>query len=66
MEVNEAKRLQGLEAENNKLNELLTDKLFEVEVMNDGLNKLVEQASRNKAAAHIALTTEQVHQAGIS
>ena len=39
MEVNEAKRLRGLESENNKLKKLLADKLLEVEAMKDVLSK---------------------------
>ena len=39
MEVNEAKRLRELEAENNKLKKLLDDKLLEVEAMKDVLSK---------------------------
>ena len=39
MEVNEAKRLRELEAENNKLKKLLADKLLEVEAMKDVLSK---------------------------
>lgn len=35
LEINEAKRLRELEAENNKLKRLLTDKLLEVEAMKD-------------------------------
>lgn len=37
LEVNEAKRLRELEAENNKLKRLLADKLLEVEAMKDVL-----------------------------
>jgi len=37
LEVNEAKRLRALEAENNKLKRLLADKLLEVEAMQDVL-----------------------------
>ena len=39
MEVNEAKRLRELEAENNKLKKLLAAKLLEVEAMKDVLSK---------------------------
>ncbi len=39
LEVNEAKRLRELEAENNKLKKLLADKLLEVEAMKDVLSK---------------------------
>ena len=39
MEMNEAKRLQALETENNKLKRLLADKLLEVEAMKDVLAK---------------------------
>lgn len=39
LEVNEAKRLKELEAENNKLKRLLADKLLEVEAMKDVLSK---------------------------
>jgi putative transposase len=39
LEVNEAKRLQELETENNKLKRLLADKLLEVEAMKDVLSK---------------------------
>ena len=39
MEVNDAKRLRDLEAENNKLKRLLADKLLEVEAMKDVLAK---------------------------
>lgn len=39
LEVNEAKRLRKLEAENNKLKRLLADKLLEVEAMKDVLSK---------------------------
>jgi putative transposase len=39
LEVNEAKRLRELEAENNKLKRLLADKLLEVEAMKDVLSK---------------------------
>ncbi len=39
MEVNEAKRLRELEAENNKLKRLLADKLLEVEAMKEVLSK---------------------------
>ena len=39
MEINEAKRLKDLEAENAKLKKLLADKLFEVEAMKDVLSK---------------------------
>jgi putative transposase len=37
MEVNEAKRLRELEAENHKLKRCLADKLLEVEAMKDVL-----------------------------
>jgi putative transposase len=40
LEVNEAKRLRELEAENNKLKKLLADKLFEVDAMMDVLSKM--------------------------
>jgi len=39
LEVNEAKRLRALEAENNKLKRLLAEKLLEVEAMKDVLEK---------------------------
>ena len=39
LEVNEAKRLRELEAENSKLKKLLADKLLEVEAMRDVLSK---------------------------
>ena len=39
LEVNEAKRLRELAAENNKLKKLLADKLLEVEAMKDVLSK---------------------------
>lgn len=39
LEVNEAKRLRELEAENNKLKKLLADILLEVEAMKDVLSK---------------------------
>lgn len=39
LEVNEAKRLRELEAENNKLKRLLAEKLLEVEAMKDVLSK---------------------------
>ena len=39
LEVNEAKRLRELEAENNRLKKLLADKLLEVEAMKDVLSK---------------------------
>ncbi len=39
LEVNEARRLRELEAENNKLKRLLADKLLEVEAMKDVLSK---------------------------
>lgn len=39
LEVNEAKRLRELESENNKLKNLLADKLLEVEAMKDVLAK---------------------------
>lgn len=39
LEVNEAKRLRELETENNKLKNLLADKLLEVEAMKDVLSK---------------------------
>ena len=39
LEVNEAKRLRELEAENGKLKKLLADKLLEVEAMQDVLSK---------------------------
>jgi len=39
LEVNEAKRLRELEAENTKLKQLLADKLPEVEAMRDVLSK---------------------------
>ncbi len=39
MEVNEARRLKALEAENTKLKKLLADKLLEVEAMKDVLSK---------------------------
>ncbi len=37
LEVNEAKRLRELEAENNKLKKMLADKMLEVEAMKDVL-----------------------------
>lgn len=39
LEVNEAKRLRELEAENNKLKKLLAEKLLENEAMKDVLSK---------------------------
>ncbi len=39
LEVNEARRLRELEAENNKLKRLLAEKLLEVEAMKDVLAK---------------------------
>ncbi len=39
LEVNEAKRLRELEAENNKLKRLLAEKLLEVDAMKDVLAK---------------------------
>lgn len=39
LEVNEAKRLRELEAENNKLKKMLADKMLEVEAMKDVLSK---------------------------
>ena len=39
LEVNEAKRLRELEAENNKLKKLLAEKLLEVDAMKDVLSK---------------------------
>ncbi len=39
LEVNEAKRLRELEAENNKLKKMLADKMLEVEAMTDVLSK---------------------------
>ena len=39
LEVNEAKRLKELEAENNKLKKMLADKMLEVEAMKDVLSK---------------------------
>lgn len=39
LEVNEAKRMKDLESENNKLKQLLADKLLEVEAMKDVLSK---------------------------
>jgi putative transposase len=39
LEVNEAKRLKELEAENNKRKRLLADKRLEVEAMKDVLSK---------------------------
>jgi len=39
LEVNEAKRLRELEAENNKLKKLLAEKLLEVEAMKDVVSK---------------------------
>lgn len=39
LEVNEARRLRELEAENTKLKKLLADKLLEVEAMKDVLSK---------------------------
>lgn len=39
LEVNEAKRLEELEAENNRLKKMLADKMLEVEAMKDVLSK---------------------------
>lgn len=39
LEVNEAKRLRQLEAENNKLKRLLAEKLLETEALKDVLSK---------------------------
>lgn len=39
LEVNEAKLLKELEAENNKLKKLLADNMLEVEAMKDVLSK---------------------------
>lgn len=39
MEVNEAKRLRELEAENNKLKKMLAEKLLEAEALKDVLSK---------------------------
>ncbi len=39
LEVNEAKRLRELEAENSKLKKMLADKMLEVEAMKDVLSK---------------------------
>ena len=39
LEVNEAKRLKELEAENNRLKKMLADKMIEVEAMKDVLSK---------------------------
>ena len=39
LEVNEAKRLKNLEAENNKLKRLLAEKLLETEALKDVLSK---------------------------
>lgn len=39
LEVNEAKRLRELEAENNKLKRLLAEKLLETEALKDVLSK---------------------------
>ncbi len=39
LEVNEAKRLKDLEAENNKLKKLLAEKLLEVDAMKDVISK---------------------------
>lgn len=39
LEVNEAKRLKDLEAENNRLKKLLAEKLLENEAMKDVLSK---------------------------
>ncbi|BFM06024.1 hypothetical protein GCM10025791_13870 [Halioxenophilus aromaticivorans] len=39
MEVNEAKRMKDMEAENAKLKKLLAEKLLEVEAMKDVLSK---------------------------
>lgn len=39
LEVNEAKRLRELEAENNKLKKLLAEKLLETEALKDVLSK---------------------------
>tara|TARA_R110002073_G_C9404145_1_gene574822 strand:+ start:75 stop:338 length:264 start_codon:yes stop_codon:yes gene_type:complete len=39
LEVNEAKRLRELEAENSKLKKLLAEKLLEAEAMKDVLSK---------------------------
>ena len=39
LEVNEAKRMKDMEAENTKLKKLLAEKLLEVEAMKDVLSK---------------------------
>lgn len=49
LEVNEAKRLRELEAENNKLKKMLADKMLEVEAMKDVLSKKSGNASGQKA-----------------
>ena len=51
LEVNEAKRLRELEAENNKLKKLLAEKLLEVDAMKDVLSKSGEDHSA-KAGGH--------------
>ncbi|HSG03265.1 MAG TPA: IS3 family transposase [Marinobacterium sp.] len=48
LEVNEAKRLRELEAENNKLKKLLAEKLLEVDAMKDVLFKKVVKATQRK------------------
>ena len=53
MEVNEAKRLRELEAENNKLKKLLADKLLEVEAMKDVLELAVANKFRNRGQRYM-------------
>lgn len=53
LEVNEAKRLKELEAENNKLKKMLADKMLEVEAMKDVLSKVVTPAARKPVAQHL-------------
>jgi len=51
MEVNEARRLKELEAENSKLKKLLADKLLEVEAMRMCCQKS-GKACEQKAGGH--------------
>ncbi|MBO2692926.1 IS3 family transposase [Shewanella algae] len=54
LEVNEAKRLRELEAENNKLKKMLADKMLEVEAMKDVLfKKVVTPAAKKPVAQHL-------------
>lgn len=39
LEVNEAKRMRELDAENNKLKKLLTERMLEIEALKDVLSK---------------------------